>query len=30
MVGPSNSEKEASHPISTQEDDQKDKTLVWY
>ena len=28
MVGPSYSEKEASHPISTQEENQKDYTQV--
>ena len=30
MTGPSYSEKEASHPISTQEENQKDNTQVWY
>ena len=30
MVGPSYSEKEASHPISTQEENQEDNTQVWH
>ena len=30
MVGPSYSEKEASHRISTQEENQKDNTQVWH
>ena len=29
-MGPSYSEKEASHPISTQEENQKNNTQVWY
>ena len=30
MIGPSYSEKEASHPRSTQEENQKDNAQVWY
>ena len=30
MVGPSYSEEEATHPITTQEENQKDYTQVWH
>ena len=30
MMGSPYSEKEASHPSSTQEEDQEDNTQVWY